>query len=63
MDVIEKGLGAVLDEKQEDGSEPAIAFASRTLSKAERQYDAHKLEFLALKWAITDHESRIPVWW
>ena len=31
-----------------------IAYASRTLNKADRNYDAHKLEFLALKWAITD---------
>ena len=27
---------------------------SRTLSKSERNYDAHKLVFLALKWAVTD---------
>ena len=31
-----------------------IAFASRGLSNTERNYPAHKLEFLALKWAITD---------
>ena len=31
-----------------------IAYASRTLNKSEWNYDAHKLEFLALKWAITD---------
>ena len=31
-----------------------IAYASRTLNKAKQNYDAHKLEFLALKWAITD---------
>ena len=47
------GLGAVISQIQ-DGKEPVIAYASRTLNKAERQYDAHKLEFLALKWAITD---------
>ena len=34
--------------------EHPIAYASRTLSKSERNYDAHKLEFLALKWAVTD---------
>ena len=34
--------------------ERPIAYASRTLSKSERNYDAHKLEFLALKWAVTD---------
>ena len=48
------GLGAVLYQKQEDGKERVIAYASRTLNKSERNYDAHKLEFLALKWAITD---------
>ena len=31
-----------------------IAFASRSLSKTERNYDAHRLEFLALKWAVTE---------
>lgn len=31
-----------------------IAYASRGLSNSERRYPAHKLEFLSLKWAITD---------
>ena len=48
------GLGVVLLQKQEDGKERVIAYASRTLNKSEQNYDAHKLEFLALKWAITD---------
>ena len=49
------GLGAVLSQKQPDGSERVVAYASRALNKAERNYDAHKLKFLALKWAMTDH--------
>ena len=53
-DASEKGLGAVLSQKQENGKESAIAFASHSLSKSEKRYDAHKLEFLALKWAVTD---------
>ena len=53
-DASEKGLGAVLYQTQEDGSDRVIAFASRSLSKTERNYDAHRLEFLALKWAVTE---------
>ena len=52
-DASEIGLGAVISQKQGE-KEPVIAYASRSLNKAERRYDAHKLEFLALKWAIMD---------
>ena len=45
------GLGAVLYQRQSDSKERVIAYASQP---AERNYDAHKLEFLALKWAVTD---------
>ena len=48
------GLGAILSQKQLDSAERVVAYASRALNKAERNYDAHKLEFLALKWAVTD---------
>ena len=47
------GLGAVLYQDQ-DGQRRVIAYASRSLSKSERNYPVHKLEFLALKWVITD---------
>ena len=53
-DASTEGLGAALYQEQPDGTERVIAFASRTLSKSERNYDAHKLEFLALKWAVTE---------
>ena len=53
-DASEMGLGAVLAQKQENGKESVIAYASQTLLKSEKRYDAHKLEFLSLKWAITD---------
>ncbi len=34
-----------------------IAFASRGLTRSETRYPAHKLEFLALKWAVTSKFS------
>ena len=47
------GLGGVLYQEQ-DGQKRVIAYASRGLSKSEANYPAHKLEFLALKWSITE---------
>ncbi|RXN13805.1 Retrovirus-related Pol polyprotein from transposon 412 [Labeo rohita] len=46
------GLGAALYQEQ-NGQMRVIAFASRGLTKSEAKYPAHKLEFLALKWAVT----------
>ena len=47
-------LGAVLYQAEDNGVDRVIAYASRALSKSERNYPAHKLEFLTLKWAVTD---------
>ena len=53
-DVSELGLGAVLYQTDDAGIKQVLAYASKTLSQSERKYPALKLEFLALKWAITD---------
>ena len=54
-DACNDGLGAGLYQRQ-DGKIRVIAYASRTLTPAEKNYNLHagKLEFLALKWAVSD---------
>ena len=47
------GLGAILQQVQEDGKYHPVAYASRTLHGSEANYHSSKLEFLALKWAVT----------
>ena len=47
------GVGAILYQKQEDEMK-VIGYASRTTKPAEKNYHSSKLEFLALKWAITE---------
>ena len=48
------GLGAVLYQTRDNGTKAVIVFASRSLNKTESHYPAHKLEFLALKWAVVE---------
>ena len=48
-----EGLEAVLYQEH-DGLEKVVAYGCRGLRKAEGNYPAHKLEFLCLKWAVTD---------
>ena len=47
------GLGVIIYQNQ-DGVDCVIGYASRSLSKTECRYPTHKLEFLALKWAIME---------
>ena len=39
--------------QEQDGKLHVTAYASRSLAGSEKNYTVHKLEFLALKWAIT----------
>ena len=49
-----EGLGAVLSQKQDDGHYHPVTYASRGLKGGELKYPSSKLEFLALKWAVTE---------
>ena len=54
-DASKKGLGKVLSEKQDDGCYHPIAFGSCSLTLSKKNYHSSKLEFLALKWSVTEH--------
>ena len=47
------GLGAILYQKQ-NGIFKVIGYASQTVTGAAKHYNSGKLEFMALKWAITE---------
>ncbi len=57
-DASSEGLGAVLSQLSpgENRARP-IAFASKSLSRAQAKYPAYRLEFLALKLAVCDKFS------
>ena len=46
-------MGAVLYQVHED-VEKVISYASRSVTQSETEYPIYKLEFLCLKWAITE---------
>ena len=54
-DTSKEELGAVLSQKQADGHYHPVAYSSQALTAHEKNYHSTKLEFLALKWAITEH--------
>jgi len=70
------GVGAILEQKQEDGTYRPIYCASRKLSKVEARYSQFEREALAVRWACekfylylygikfeirTDHKSLVTV--
>ena len=52
-DASKYGLGAILQQAQEDRKYHPVAYASHALWGSEANYHSSKLEFLALKWAVT----------
>ena len=48
----EQGLGVMLYQDQDDGTNRVIVYTSRNLSKSEKRYHSSKLEFIALKWSV-----------
>ena len=53
-DASKEGLGAVLLQESDNGQYHLVAFANRELKGGELKYHSSKLEFLALKWAVTE---------
>ena len=52
-----RGIGAILSQVQSDGQYHPVAFASRSLTAAERNYGITELETLAVVWSITHFHS------
>ena len=62
-DANKEGLGAVLCQKQADGQYHLVAYGSRALMAHEKSYHYIKLEFLVLKWVVTEHfKEYLPYW-
>ena len=54
-DASKEGLGVMLSQKQDDRCYHPVAFGSRMLMQSKQNYHSSKLEFLTLKWSITEH--------
>ena len=57
---IQDGFGEVLSQKQADRQYHPTAYGSRALTPHKKSYHSTKLEFLALKWAVTGALQRVP---
>ena len=53
-DACRSSLGTLLYQAQHGGTNAIISYVSRSLTKAETHYPAHKLEFLTLTWVVVE---------
>ena len=60
-DASKEELGAVLSQKQSDGCYHPVAFGSHSLTPS-KNYHSSKLEFITLKWSITEHFKEYHVY-
>src|ERR1043166_6767341 len=51
-DVLQKGLGAILCQENDDGKDQVIAYATRAFNGTEQKYPITDQEALAVVWAI-----------
>ena len=63
MDASKEGFGAMLPQKQADWHYHPVPYGSRALTVHEKNYHSIKLEFLALKWAFTEHFKEYLLYW
>ena len=54
-DASKDGFGAVMLQKQADRWHHPVTYGSRALTPPEKNYRSTKLEFLALRWVVTEH--------
>ena len=55
-----KGLGATLNQKDDNGNVRPVWYASRAPTKTEQNYDARELECLALLWSLEKWRYLLP---
>lgn len=55
-----KGLGATLNQKDDEGNVRPVWYASRAPTKTEQNYDARELECLALLWSLEKWRYLLP---